>query len=52
MKKQTSLRPDREKGSFYCYGMAVQPPQTSIHPRVRNGRTVFPKSNTAKPKKA
>jgi hypothetical protein len=24
---------------------------TSIHPRVRNGRTVFQKSNTAKPKR-
>ncbi len=39
-------------GSFYCFGKKVMPPQQSIHPRVRNGRTVFPKSNTAKPKRA
>lgn len=35
-------------GEFYCFGRIVSPPQTSIHPRVYNGRTVSPKSNTAK----
>lgn len=49
---KNSLAPNREKGSFYCYGKAVQPPQVSIHPRVKNGRTVYPKVNTSKPKRA
>lgn len=33
---------------FYCYGKRIVPPQTSIHPRVVNGRTVHAKVNTAK----
>lgn len=41
-------RPD---GSYLCNGKLVKPPQQSIHPRVRNGVTVFPKVNTAKAKK-
>lgn len=39
------------KPAFYCYGKPVHVPETSIHPRVQNGRTVFAKSNTAHPPK-
>jgi hypothetical protein len=35
-------------GSFPLFGKRIMPPQTSIHPRVRKGRTVYPKVNTAK----
>lgn len=37
---------------FFQFGKKVVPPQTSIHPRVRNGRTVFKKVNTKKAKGA
>lgn len=33
---------------FYMYGKLVTPPQVSIHPRVVNGKTSYPKVNTAK----
>lgn len=35
-------------GEFMLYGNKVSPPQTSIHPRVVDGRTVHKKVNTAK----
>jgi hypothetical protein len=35
-------------GEFRCWGKVVSPPQTSIHPRVVNGKTRYPKVNTAK----
>jgi hypothetical protein len=50
MKHDTSLKP--VPGShFYLFGQKVTPPQQSIHPRVRNGRTAYPKSNTCKAKR-
>lgn len=36
-----------EGRTFTVYGKAVKVPQTSIHPRVVNGRTAHPKVNTA-----
>lgn len=34
---------------FKVYGKKVTPPQVSIHPRVVDGRTRYPKVNTCKP---
>lgn len=39
-------------GEFRCFGKVVCPPQTSIHPRVVNGKTRWPKVNTAKAPRA
>lgn len=44
VKNKEGLKP----GEFRMYGRVVSPPQISIHPRVRNGRTAHPKVNTAK----
>ena len=40
--------PNLKPGEFRVFGHIVSPPQTSIHPRVVNGRTKHPKVNTAK----
>lgn len=37
-----------KSGEFRCFDKVVSPPQTSIHPRVVNGETRYPKVNTAK----
>lgn len=51
MKHDTSLR--AVPGShFYAFGQKVTPPQSSIHPRVVNGRTAHPKVNTSKKPRA
>ena len=49
--KDRSTYGPQPDGSFFMFGQNVKPPQTSIHPRVRNGRTVYPKSNTCKPRR-
>lgn len=39
---------DLKPGTFRCYGRMISPPQSSIHPRVSNGRTRYTKVNTSK----
>lgn len=45
---KTSPKAGLKPGEFRCWGQVVAPPQTSIHPRVVNGKTRHPKVNTAK----
>ncbi len=40
-----------QPGQFRCFGRVVSPPQTSIHPRVVNGRTIHPKKCTSAPRR-